>query len=119
MGRPPVYPAPTKAHIVEQILTGATTTTQAAHDHKVSTTSIGKWKRQFLDAGRTALEHGATPVDAARVAQLEADNERLKTALREATVLIQVWKMSAQAHHYREPTAAQTLPTEPDDLADA
>lgn len=99
MGRPPAYPAQTKARIVEQILTGETTAAQAAHDHKVSVTSIHNWKRQFLDAARAALAHGITTDQATSPAQAQTQNDELRTALREATVLAQVWAMSARAHH--------------------
>ena len=51
MSRPPVFPAEDKTRIVLSILAGEMTVAEAARRNKVSETSVGKWKKQFLEAG--------------------------------------------------------------------
>ena len=55
MSRPPVFPAEDKSRIVLSILAGEMTVAEAARRNKVSETSVGKWKQQFLEAGRLGL----------------------------------------------------------------
>jgi len=96
MGRPAAYSAQEKLRIVLAVLAGKTTTAQAAREYQVSRTAVNNWKRQFVEAGLTGLAQGETPHRAPRLAQLAAQNDTLKTALREAQVLAQVWQISAQ-----------------------
>ena len=53
MARPPVMPAEEKTRIVLSVLAGEVTVAEAARRAKVSEQSVGSWKRQFLEAGRT------------------------------------------------------------------
>jgi transposase len=96
MGRPPALPVEEKLRIVLDVLAGRTTIVQAARDHNVSETAVCNWKRQFLDAGRSGLADGAVSRDPIREAELRAENDALKEALRDASVQARVWKASAE-----------------------
>ena len=52
MGRPPVIPVEKKTRIVLSILAGEMTIAEAARREKVSEQSIGRWKADFLEAGK-------------------------------------------------------------------
>lgn len=78
------------------ILAGETTIAQAARRNKVSETSVGKWKQQFLEAGRLGLAAGGSSRPSSREEQLAAQVEDLTTALGEAHVELRVWKKSAE-----------------------
>ena len=95
MARPPVVPAETKLRIVLSVLAGEVSMAEAARREKVSETSIGKWKAEFLEAGKTALTAGRSG-PTSREAQLEAEVEDLTRALGEAAVELRVWKKSAE-----------------------
>jgi len=97
MGRPPALPVEEKLRIVLAILAAKTTVVQAARDHQVSETSVCNWKRQFLEAGRAGLAEGPRMHDPAHEAELRAENEALRQALRDAVVQVRVWKMSAES----------------------
>jgi transposase-like protein len=58
MARPPVFPAEEKVRIVLSILAGEISVAEAARRAKVSEQSVGNWKRQFLEAGKTGLAAG-------------------------------------------------------------
>ena len=58
MARPPKHPVDVKLKIVLSVLQGESTQAEAARRHGVSETSIGKWREQFLTAGRQGLELG-------------------------------------------------------------
>lgn len=58
MERPPVIPAEKKTRIVVSILAGETSIAEDARKEKVYEQSIGRWKADFLEAGRTALTAG-------------------------------------------------------------
>ena len=60
MSRPPVFPAEDKIRIVLSVLAGEMTIAEAARRNKVSETSIGKWKQQFLEAGQLGLAAGGS-----------------------------------------------------------
>jgi transposase len=79
----------------ESILAGEVSVAEAARRAKVSEQSVGNWKRQFLEAGRTSLVAGRSG-SSSREAQLEAEAEDLTQALGEAAVEIRVWKKSAE-----------------------
>ena len=72
MGRPPVIPAEKKTRIVLSVLAGEMSIAEAARKEKVSEQSIGRWKAEFLEAGRTALASGRTG-PSTREEQLEAE----------------------------------------------
>ena len=95
MGRPPVIPAERKTRIVLSVLAGEMSIAEAARREKVSEQSIGRWKADFLEAGKTALAAGRSG-PSTREEQLEAQVEDLTQALCEAAVEIRVWKKSAE-----------------------
>src|SRR4051795_2903984 len=72
MARPPVFPAEEKVRIVLSILAGEITVAEAARRAKVSEQSVGNWKRQFLEAGKSGLAAGKSG-PSTREQQLEAE----------------------------------------------
>ncbi|MFM9457482.1 transposase [Streptomyces europaeiscabiei] len=95
MPRPPVMPASDKLKVVMGVLSGQYTLAEAARRANVSEQSVGNWKRQFLDGGRTALEGGASR-NAQRERELLAEISELKTALGEAYVQLRVRRNSGE-----------------------
>ena len=95
MGRPPTIPAEKKIRIVLAILAGEMSIAEAARKEKVSEQSIGRWKAEFIDAGRTALVAGRSG-PSSREEQLESEVVELTQALGEAHVELRVWKKSAE-----------------------
>ena len=77
------------------MLGGEMSIAEAARREKVSEQSIGRWKADFLEAGKTALAAGKSG-PSSREARLEAEVEDLTQALGEAAVEIRVWKKSAE-----------------------
>lgn len=96
MGRPPVIPAERKTRIVLSVLAGEVSIADAARKEKVSEQSIGRWKADFLEAGKTALAAGRSG-PSTREEQLEAEVADLTQALGEAAVELRVWKKSAES----------------------
>lgn len=93
MGRPPKHPVETKLKIVLSVISGEATQAEAARRHGVSETSIGKWKEQFLQGGKTGLEQSAAQAKpTGREHQLEAEVDDLTRALGEAHVQIRALK---------------------------
>jgi transposase len=95
MGRPPMIPPEKKTRIVLAILAGEMSMAEAARKEKVSEQSIGRWKAEFIEAGRTALVAGRSG-PSSREEQLEAEVVELTQALGEAHVELRVWKKSAE-----------------------
>ena len=95
MGRPPSISVEKKTRIVLSVLAGEMTIAEAARREKVSEQSIGRWKADFLQAGKTALVAGKSG-PSSREEQLEADVMELTQALGEAAVEIRVWKKSPE-----------------------
>lgn len=95
MAQPPALPVEDKLRIVLSILAGETTVAAAARKAKVSEVSVGRWKQQFIEAGRAGLIPGGTPGPNARERELQARVDELTTALGEAHVELQVWKKAA------------------------
>ncbi|MBC9955553.1 helix-turn-helix domain-containing protein [Yimella sp. cx-51] len=95
MGRPPVIPAEKKTRIVMSVLAGEMTIAEAARKEKISEQSIGRWKADFLEAGKTALAAGRSG-PSTREQQLEAEVADLTQTLGEAAVELRVWKKSAE-----------------------
>lgn len=95
MGRPPQIPVEKKTRIVLSVLAGEITIAEAARREKVSEQSIGRWKLDFLEGGKSALIAGKSG-PFSREEQLEAEVTELTQALGEATVEIRVWKKSAE-----------------------
>ena len=94
MGRPPSIPAEKKTRIVLSVLAGEMSIAEAARKEKVSEQSIGRWKAEFLEAGKTALVAGRSG-PSSREEQLEAEVAELTQALGEAHLVARVWKKSA------------------------
>ncbi|MDT3439963.1 transposase [Pseudofrankia sp. BMG5.37] len=67
MSRPPVFPAEDKIRKVLSVLAGEVTIAEAARRNKVPETSVGKWKQQFLEAGRAGRGRGPGRIDHTRV----------------------------------------------------
>ena len=95
MGRPPSIPAEKKTRIVLSVLAGEMSIAEAACKEKVSEQSIGRWKAEFLEAGKTALVAGRSG-PSSREEQLEAEVAELTQALGEAHLEARVWKKSAE-----------------------
>ncbi len=53
-----MIPAEKKARIVMSVIAGELSVAEAARREKVSEQSIGRWKADFLEAGKTALAAG-------------------------------------------------------------
>ena len=90
-----MIPPEKKSRIVLSILAGEVSIAEAARKEKVSEQSIGRWKAEFIEAGKSALAAGKTG-PSTREAQLEAEVDDLTRALGEAAVEIRVWKKSAE-----------------------
>lgn len=95
MGRPPVIPVEKKTRIVLSVLAGEVSVAEAARREKISEQSIGRWKAEFLEAGKTALAAGRSG-PSTREQQLESEVDDLTQALGEAAVELRVWKKSAE-----------------------
>jgi transposase len=95
MGRPPMIPPEKKTRIVLAILAGEMSIAETARKEKVSEQSIGRWKAEFIEAGKTALVAGRSG-PSSREEQLEAEVMELTQALGEAHVELRVWKKSAE-----------------------
>ncbi|HOA03499.1 MAG TPA: helix-turn-helix domain-containing protein [Dermatophilaceae bacterium] len=77
------------------VIAGEVTVAEAARREKVSEQSIGRWKADFLEAGKAALAAGKSG-PSSREEQLVAEVAELTQALGEAAVEIRVWKKSAE-----------------------
>ena len=83
MGRPPRIPPEKKIRIVLAILAGEISLAEAARKEKVSEQSIGRWKAEFIEAGRTALVAGRSG-PSSREEQLEAEIQAAVRRMRQA-----------------------------------
>jgi transposase len=91
--RPPKHPIDVKLKIVLSVLAGESTQAEAARRHGVSETSIGKWKEQFVAAGRQGLEHGdRAGKPTGREVRLVEEVDDLTRALGEAHVELRALK---------------------------
>lgn len=97
IGRPPALPVEEKLRIVLAILAARMTVAQAAREYHVSESSVCNWKRQFVEAGRAGLAAGMTSFGPEREVRLKAENDALKATLRDASVQLRMWKMSAES----------------------
>jgi transposase len=95
MGRAPLIPPEKKTRIVLAILAGEMSIAETARKEQVSEQSIGRWKAEFIEAGKTALVAGRSG-PSSREEQLEAEVVELTQALGEAHVELRVWKKSAE-----------------------
>ncbi len=88
MGRPPAIPPEKKIRIVLSILAGEMSLAESARREKVSELSIGRWKAEFLEGGKTALFVGKTD-PSSREEQFASEVAELTQALGEAAV--EIW----------------------------
>lgn len=95
MGRPPVIPDERKTRIVLSVFAGEMSIAEAVRWERVSEQLIGRWRADFLEAGKTALAAGRSG-PSTREEQLEAQVELLTQALGEAAVELRVWKKSSK-----------------------
>ncbi len=109
MGRPPSIPAEKKTRVVLSVIADELTVAEAARREKVSEQSIGRWKADFLEAGKTALAAGKSG-SSTREEQIEAEVADLTQALGEAAVEIRVWKKSAEARLGPSRTSRLSVP---------
>jgi transposase len=93
VARPPKHPVDVKLKIVLSVLRGESTQAEAARRHGVSETSIGKWREQFLTAGRQGLDVGDRATKpTGREARLAEEIDDLTRALGEAHVELRAVK---------------------------
>lgn len=59
MGRPPVFSPEVKTRIVLSVIAGEVNVTDAAPKERGSEQPIGRWKAEFLEAGKTAWQRGS------------------------------------------------------------
>jgi transposase len=98
LARPPKHPVDVKLKIVLSVLSGESSQAEAARRHGISETSIGKWKEQFLLAGRQGLEHGERAgKPTGREARMAEEIDDLTRALGEAHVELRALKRGGPA----------------------
>ncbi len=88
-------PVEKKTRIVLSILAGEVAIAEAVRREKVPEQSIGRWKVEVLEAGKTVLAAGKSG-PSTHEQQLDAEVADLTQALGEAAVKIRVWKKSAE-----------------------
>lgn len=86
MAKPSGHSVDVRLRIVLGVLRGEMTCAEAARRHGVSETSIGKWKAQFLEAGKQGLAAAGRRKTSGREAQLASEVDELTRALGEAHV---------------------------------
>ncbi len=97
MGIPPVIPVEKKTRIVLSFLAGEISAAEAARREQVYEQAVGKWKRQFLEAGKTSLAAGKSG-PSSREESLRLRSRIQTQVLGQAAVEIRVWKKSAEGH---------------------
>ncbi len=97
MPRPPKHSVEMKVQIVLSVLQGEQSMAEAARRSGVSETSIGKWKQQFLEAGKAGLEARERRGPSGEEARLHAQVDELTRALGEAHVELRVFKRGGPA----------------------
>lgn len=96
MAKPSKKSADEKMRVVLSVLSGEQSASEAARKAGVAEQTAHNWKRAFLESGRQGLVSGAASRRSSREAELEAENEELKTALGEAHVQLRVWQKGAE-----------------------
>jgi transposase-like protein len=97
--------------IVLSVLQGESTQAEAARRHGVSETSIGKWKEQFLSAGRQGLEQEVRAgKPTGQETRMGEEIDDLTRALGEAHAAPSS-HTSARGDAPRRPTASSSAPT--------
>jgi len=95
MSGPPAIPAQDKVRVILSVLAGEVTVAEAARRAKVSETTVGNWKRLFVESGAAGLSAGSGK-PSSREQVLADEVAELTTALGEAHVELRVWKKSAE-----------------------
>lgn len=95
MGRPAKHSVDFKMRVVLSVLRGETSVAEAARRHGVSETSIGKWKEQFIRAGREGLVAKGDGRASGEQARLAAEVDELTRALGEAHVELRLLRHDA------------------------
>lgn len=95
MGRPAKHSVDFKMRVVLSVLRGETSAAEAARRHGVSEPSIGKWKEQFIRAGREGLAAKGDGRVSGEQARLVAEVDELARALGEAHV--ELWLLRHDA----------------------
>ena len=95
MAKPSQRSPERKLHVVLSVLRGEVSVAEAARRSGVAKQTVHNWKNAFLEAGRAGLA-GPQRRRSSREAELEAENEELKTALGEAHVQLRVWQKGAE-----------------------
>jgi transposase len=90
MGGPSKHAVDFKARVVLSVLCGEMTGAEAARRHGVSETSVGKWKEQFVAAGRAGLEFSGPARVSGEQARMAAQVDELTRALGEAHVKLRL-----------------------------
>jgi transposase len=90
--RPTVIPPDKKVRIALGVLRGEMSAAEAARRNNVSETSVARWRRLFVDAGRQALVEGGGPHPRTRDRVLVAEIGTLRAALERAHVELHVWR---------------------------
>ena len=96
MPRPPKVAPEEESRLVLAVLAGEVTVAEAARRAKVSETSMGKWKAQFIEGGRQQVAAGGSAGPNSRERQLLEELEEVRAALGEAHVELRVWKKAAE-----------------------
>jgi len=86
VGRPAKHSVDFKLRVVLGVLRGEMTSAEAARRHGVSETSIGKWKEQFIRAGRVGLAPKAAGRGSGEETRFAGQIDELTRALGEAHV---------------------------------
>lgn len=94
MGRKPFRTTDEKVAVVMSVLKGDMTQVEAGRRMELSQTTISKWLKQFIEAGRDGLDRGDNPrkPNSKREAELEEKLEELTAALGEAYVELRTWR---------------------------
>lgn len=94
MGRKPFRTTDEKVAVVMSVLKGDMTQVEAGRRMELSQTTISKWLKQFIEAGREGLDRGDNPrkPGSKREGELEEKVEELTAALGEAYVELRTWR---------------------------
>lgn len=89
MGKKTNWPTELKTEIVLTLLRGEASAAELARQHGINESTISRWREQFLQSGRAALNGQAADSEKS---QLRSENERLKNLLGEKVVELDIVK---------------------------
>jgi transposase len=94
VGRKPFRSTDEKVAVVLSVLKGDMSQVEAGRRLELSQTTISKWLKQFIEAGREGLDRGENPRKSTskREDELEEKIEELTAALGEAYVELRTWR---------------------------